>query len=306
MTYFCKVFRKTLCKMKKNKIILLSVLFISVLNYSYSQKYHIFIEDGYVQPQSIRSAFNENYSTYAHGRKSGINVQVEFKKNFSLLTGVLSSTVYSSNIQNFKSDSIYTGKVSTYKFGIYLDVPVQVNYSLKVAKNLNLFAFAGPNVNIGLAMPRHTDASLSPSVSTSLREQLGYTYTTGMDDMYKEGLIHRVNVQLGAGGGIQWKNYQLKAGYDFGINNLNRKNIYKLHDNSWGVSLTYRLATLEQDKDKVLMRKEQREKNKIQSAKNKEQNKEQRERNKAQRAKSKEQNKEQKAKNKENKAKNKK
>jgi hypothetical protein len=45
---------------------------------------------------------------------------------------------------------------------------------------------------------------------------------------------------MGTGGGVQWKNYQLKGGYDFGINSINKIDSSKLlHQSGWYVSLVY-------------------------------------------------------------------
>jgi len=52
--------------------------------------------------------------------------------------------------------------------------------------------------------------------------------------------ISRLNFQLGAGAGIQWKNYQLKGGYDFGINSINKVDSNRiLRHSGWYVSLVY-------------------------------------------------------------------
>ena len=223
--------------MKKNKIIIFSALLIFAVNCLYSQK--ISIVDGYVQQRATISAFGEKYPSYYHGRKSGVNIQLDYKNNFSLLTGALYSVVYSSNLQGFQSDSIYTGKVRTYNFGHSIDVPIRAKYSLELPKDWKLFAFAGPNVNIGIAMTQRVEASISPEANNLIKELLGRKYETGTEDLYKSALIHRINFQLGVGGGAQWKKYQIQAGYDFGVNNLSRMDSHKLRTGGWWVSLAY-------------------------------------------------------------------
>ena len=224
--------------MKKNKIIILSALLIFAVNCLYSQK--ISIVDGYIQQRATISAFGEKYPSYYHGRKSGVNVQLDYKNNFSLLTGVLYSVVYSSNLQRFAViDSIYTGTVSTYTFGHSLDVPIRAKYTLELPKEWKLFAFAGPNVNVGIAMTQHVDASLNPGTNDLIDDLWGRKYKTGVEDLYKSALIHRINFQLGVGGGVQWKKYQVQAGYDFGVNNLSRMDSHKLRTGGWWVSLAY-------------------------------------------------------------------
>ncbi len=71
---------------------------------------------------------------------------------------------------------------------------------------------------------------------TGIRESLGYDE----NDLYKKAMISRINFQMGAGGGVQWKNYQLKGGYDFGINSINKVDTSKLlRQSGWYVSLVY-------------------------------------------------------------------
>jgi len=55
--------------------------------------------------------------------------------------------------------------------------------------------------------------------------------------LYKDALLSRLNFQLGIGAGVQWKKYQLKAGYDFGINNLNRLSTGNMHQDGLSVTL---------------------------------------------------------------------
>ncbi|MDR0811373.1 MAG: PorT family protein [Paludibacter sp.] len=224
--------------MKKIKILLLSVLLIAAVNCLYSQKFSV--EAGYVQPKSVKSAANEGYPNYFHGERIGVNVQFYLKYNFSLLTGALYSVVYGTDTQGpLLSDTIYNGIVRDRTFMHSVSVPLRVNYFVQLPKDIKLFAFAGPNVNIGLGASRDRTVSLTSSLLETFKDEFGMTYKTGVDDLYKNALIHRINFQLGAGGGIQWKNYQLKAGYDFGINNLSRIDIYKLHTSGWWVSFAY-------------------------------------------------------------------
>ena len=71
-------------------------------------------------------------------------------------------------------------------------------------------------------------------------DEFGNVPTNGSEDLYKNAMISRINFQMGAGGGVQWKNYQLKGGYDFGINSINKVDTSKLfRQGGWYVSLVY-------------------------------------------------------------------
>ncbi len=208
------------------KTVIILLLF-ATLSGVYAQK--IGIELGYLNP--LRTGTAES-STNFKGIRVGGTVAFDLKNNFSLLTGALYQVVYADKIQNYTAgDSV---RYSTW--GHSIDVPLRIQYTYQIANYLKVFGFAGPNINIGLAQPQKITASFAP-------ESVLGTLTgieSGNYDLYKRALIHRMNFQLGAGAGIQWKNYQLKGGYDFGINSINKVDSNRiLRHSGWYVSLVY-------------------------------------------------------------------
>lgn len=206
------------------------VLSIGILS---AQTYRL--EVGFVSPKQSGAEFSTNYF---NGGRLGVTAEFDLKHNFSLLTGALYSLVYSNKVQYYKTDSVI------YKtFGHSIDIPLRLTYTLPLSKNLKVFGFAGPNINVGIAQPRKTTTTLSPSLSPSLVQvidEFGNVPTNGTEDLYKSAMISRINFQMGAGGGVQWKNYQLKGGYDFGINSINKVDTSKLfRQGGWYVSLVY-------------------------------------------------------------------
>ncbi len=185
------------------------------------------IEVGSVNPR--RSGESESATNF-HGIQLGATADFNLKNNFSLLTGALYSVVYGSKVQNYSS----ADSVSYSTFGHAIDIPLRLTYSYPVNKNLKVFGFAGPNLNIGLFQPQKITAVMSAELKS----------LTGIEtrnyDLYKNAVINRMNFQLGAGGGIQYKNYQLKAGYDFGINSINAVDTGSLHQSGWYVSFSYK------------------------------------------------------------------
>ena len=209
------------------KLILVSmVLSIGILS---AQTYRL--EVGFVSPKQSGAEFSTNYF---NGGRLGVSAEFGLKHNFSLLTGALYSLVYSNKVQYYSSTDSVTYKT----FGHSIDIPLRLTYTLPLSKNLKVFGFAGPNINVGIAQPRKTTAVLS----SSLREVIEFVNvpTNGTEDLYKSAMISRINFQMGAGGGVQWKNYQLKGGYDFGINSINKVDTSKLfRQGGWYVSLVY-------------------------------------------------------------------
>ena len=210
------------------KLILVSmVLSIGILS---AQTYRL--EVGFVSPKQSGAEFSTNYF---NGGRLGVTAEFGLKHNFSLLTGALYSLVYSNKVQYYSSTDSVTYKT----FGHSIDIPLRLTYTLPLSKNLKVFGFAGPNINVGIAQPRKTTAVLSSSL-VQVIDEFGNVPTNGSEDLYKNAMISRINFQMGAGGGVQWKNYQLKGGYDFGINSINKVDTSKLFlQGGWYVSLVY-------------------------------------------------------------------
>jgi hypothetical protein len=210
------------------KLILVSmVLSIGILS---AQTYRL--EVGFVSPKQSGAEFSTNYF---NGGRLGVTAEFGLKHNFSLLTGALYSLVYSNKVQYYSSTDSVTYKT----FGHSIDIPLRLTYTLPLSKNLKIFGFAGPNINVGIAQPRKTTAVLSSSL-VQVIDEFGNVPTNGSEDLYKNAMISRINFQMGAGGGVQWKNYQLKGGYDFGINSINKVDTSKLfRQGGWYVSLVY-------------------------------------------------------------------
>jgi len=211
--------------MKKALKLHLLIAFLVIVCIAKAQTYRL--EVGYTNPD--RHGANIS-STYFNGIRLGGTAEFELKKNFSLLTGALYNIVYSNKLQTYpNSDSV------VYKtFGHYLDIPLRVTYTLPVNKNLKFFGFAGPNLNIGLFQNQEIISTLSTSLNAI------NNIVPGKTDFYKSSILNRLNLQVGIGGGVQWKNYQLKSGYDFGINNLNRTDTGgNQFQKGWYVSFVY-------------------------------------------------------------------
>jgi len=203
------------------------VLSIGILS---AQTYRL--EVGFVSPKQSGAEFSTNYF---NGGRLGVTAEFGLKHNFSLLTGALYSLVYSNKVQYYSSTDSVTYKT----FGHSIDIPLRLTYTLPLSKNLKVFGFAGPNINVGIAQPRKTTAVLSSSLREVI-DEFGNVPTNGTEDLYKSAMISRINFQMGAGGGVQWKNYQLKGGYDFGINSINKVDTSKLfRQGGWYVSLVY-------------------------------------------------------------------
>ncbi|MBO8459110.1 MAG: outer membrane beta-barrel protein [Bacteroidetes bacterium] len=185
------------------------------------------IEAGYIQPYQ----FGEGYrTTYFHGGKIGATVDFDIKYGMSIQTGLYYLMAYGTNSQSYPHLSEYVDYSTTM---YQLDIPVRFSYTIKIWKDLSLFAFAGPTFNIGLAMPEKADAHLSAITEEMTGIQSGTT------NLYCKKVLP-FNFMLGAGGGIQWKNYRLQSGYDFGMHNIYRNTYgYIMKQWNWFASFSY-------------------------------------------------------------------
>lgn len=223
------------------KISFVFVFIMSTLGLA-AQKYSV--EAGYVQQQRYGKQFKTDYFD---GFKFGANIEFDLKHNFSLLTGGMYQFLYSNNIQYFATHDSVNVKYRTMSHS--LEIPLQVNYSLPLSKNFKFFAYAGPNISIGLFQPQRVRASIPVELKAQLDELIPknmkpFIRTESAEfsnnDLYNKSIIQRINLQMSIGGGAQYKNYRLKSGYDFGINSINKvdsNNI--LRQRGWFVSLVY-------------------------------------------------------------------
>lgn len=185
------------------------------------------VEAGYIQPYQ----FGEGYrTTYFHGGKLGATVDVNFKYDLSLQTGLYYSLAYGVNQQKYP----YLGEFVRYSTQLHqLDVPVRAVYKLKLPKQFALFAFAGPTFQIGLYAPEKVESKLTDITA----ELTGIT--SGTHNLYEEKILP-FNFMLGVGGGLEWTDYRLQAGYDFGLHNLYHNSWdYTMYQRNWFVSFSY-------------------------------------------------------------------
>jgi len=204
--------------MKKAPKISLLVVLLSIATLMNAQTYRL--EVGYNNPDRTGVGYS---NTYFNGIRLGGTAEFDLKNNLSLLTGVLYNFVYSFKIQGYPNSK----SVSYESFGHFVDIPLRITYTYPLTKDLKIFGFAGPNLNIGLGQTMKTTSTVS-------------SIPDALSDLYKDAVLNRLNFQLGAGGGVQWKTYQFKAGYDFGINNLNKvSGAGNLNQKGWYVSVAY-------------------------------------------------------------------
>ena len=200
---------------KKNVVSLDSLIFKRVTNR---------LEIGYNNPSQYGSTVS---TTYFNGLKVGLTSELPLKNNFSLLAGVLYNLVYSDKMQ-IKPSSTFTDYVT---YGHFINVPVHLLYNLPVSKNLNFFGFGGLTLNYGLTQIQSIVSTYNNAI---------YGIPSAYTNLYKSNL-NQLDLQVGVGGGVEFKKYQLKAGYDWGVLNINKLTTGSLNQKGWYVSFAIKL-----------------------------------------------------------------
>lgn len=159
------------------------------------------VEAGYSQ---VLRYGNYVSNTPFHAINLGGTVEFPLKYKLGLVTGLKYSYLFGNKVQLYP----HTGEADYSYTGHSIDIPVRISYTLPIFWGLKLFGFAGSNFNIGLAQTSDI-VSNTPYVAG------------GKFDIYKTNL-NRFSIMLGAGGGIQWKDYRLKGGYDWGLNSISK------------------------------------------------------------------------------------
>lgn len=208
--------------------------------YTFSTEWRI--EAGYVQ-HNQRTQTLTYPDLVLHGARLGATCTFLLPLHFSMQTGLLYTIIYGRDEQHWRSMTAPTVQEEYIRHRVMehnLTIPVRAYYTIPLWKELNLFFYGGPQLHIGLAETDNMQTHLSPAAEAWLNKQ--GTATQPYDRM-KDELI-RANIQMGVGGGLEWAQYRLQAGYDFGLNNLvKNKQLTNQHMWEWGwyVSFSYRL-----------------------------------------------------------------
>lgn len=124
-----------------------------------------------------------------------------------------------------KEDIYNVGIATTTTQSHYLFIPVDFKYSCHVADFLDVFAFAGPRFNVGVA-------------SSTTWKVLDVSYEKNHYD--EDGDLQRFDLALGAGVGIDlFQMVRIKFGYDWGLLDLNKTDSIQLRNSGWHIGAAF-------------------------------------------------------------------
>lgn len=205
-------------------------------SYQFQVEYRI--EAGYAQDlHHVRNASFPNPHLY--GAHIGASFTFLLPLHFGLQTGLHYAILSAKYDQHWRSLSVANTQTEYITHRILahnLVIPVRLYYTVPLWKDLNMFFFTGPQLQIGLAQRDNLETTLSPEAKKWLETQ---GIPTEPYDRYADELS-RANIQWGLGGGLEWDRYRLQAGYDFGLNNLIRhKQTPKQYMAHWGMLISF-------------------------------------------------------------------
>ncbi len=109
----------------------------------------------------------------------------------------------------FSNDSEFNGQLGAKVREHFINVPVYLNVGFGLGENARLFVFAGPTAQIGLA------STIEVSVAGNNSPKV---------DRYDNNNYSRTNLLLGGGLGLNLYRFQITAGFDQGLFNLDTSN----------------------------------------------------------------------------------
>ncbi|MCL2597024.1 MAG: PorT family protein [Paludibacter sp.] len=182
------------------------------------------------------------------GLRMGAFFKYNFTRHFFGQTGLFYEYLNYNTTQRYPSAASYRQSTSANQ----LNLPILVGYEIPLFAQIGFFAYGGPTLRMGLSESLLT-ATTFPADSTAkanlieLLRSEGLYRTDGFSNMYKDKQLTRFSILLSIGGGLKWKQFYLKSGYDFGLTNINTvdssinigTNKKRITQGGWFISLGY-------------------------------------------------------------------
>ena len=146
---------------------------------------------------------NQNPSN-ANGAFAGLSFNLPIVGNFAIAPGVYYSVISAKEMGRLGTIFTASGKFTEHS----INVPLYLNYGMDLARDTNVFIYAGPTAQYGLASTTKLSASIA-GVSGSTTE-----------NNYDDADYNRFNVYLGGGLGFEVNHILITVGYDYGMINL--------------------------------------------------------------------------------------
>lgn len=184
--------------------------------------------------------------------RNGFKVGVLYEQNFKYGLGLYYALNYSFLTEQTKWKENTNGWLEQQSVTEhYLDAPIHFQYKLMLAKETYLLAYVGPTFSFAVDVQEQLSKKNGLPESNPFYKQETNKYNRfkmdgDTDSFYDYG---RFDVKASIGIGFQFRNIQLKGGYDFGLLNqyidtYNNKESKPWFDyrNEWNIRLVYVLG----------------------------------------------------------------
>lgn len=181
---------------------------------------------GYVSDATKSSVTVGNSTTTTNGSANGVYVGADYNYSLGQGLGVAAGAKFA--FLGNKNQSELLGIVTTNKLSeMYLGIPVNVNYTYELSKDLKVSAFAGPTFNFGL--------SSKNTITNNKNDDKTVVDNYGDDSKYG-----KTNVFVGAGVAVDvMEMIRVKVGYDLGLLNRTSADKCKLTENQLYFGVAY-------------------------------------------------------------------
>ena len=199
-------------------ICLLAVFAITSINMANAQ---FGIQAGYVN-----SKFNTDLPSFVAGKEHYNGFEIGATYDFQIQGGVFMNygLLYTFGKNSYDYGTENFNFVTIENTAHYLNIPVRVGYKYPINNSFRVFAYAGPNFTFGLA-------------GKTSGEIIGFT---GDGKWYGEDSdLKRFDIKLGLGIGVEYNNFVLKGGYDWGLFNAYDSDNFYARRNQFNISIAY-------------------------------------------------------------------
>jgi hypothetical protein len=210
------------------KIIVCALLLCSVATMTQAQgKQYLGIHVGFTQPITRLNSDSPgkekvlNPTTY-NGFKVGFAYDATIVAGFGYTIGL--NYTLGANKTDWKSvganpyPRIYTSQMYH-----QLEIPVDWQYKFEIAKKTWFMLYTGPTLQCGLSFNQKTHTQIQPDADIAISVNNKY-------DSQNINALKRINVTWGIGAGLQYERYFIRGGYDFGIINPYKAQIFNVTD----------------------------------------------------------------------------
>ncbi len=188
-----------------------------------------FIQNTTREKRGSDSKFTPNPTL--NGFKTGIFHEHDFYKGLGISYGLNYSFLADQTPFVKATNGLYS--TAEKSIAQYIDLPIGLQYKLSIAQELYLVFNVGPTLSYGITND-------TESVQKILDRE-NVTNKNKYDNYYQ-----RFDILLGGSIGIQYKKYQIRGGYDWGLLNLfqteydssTSQNLFA-HRNEWNIRLIY-------------------------------------------------------------------